>query len=252
MKLRKPLIRMLQIGGIVFGFTMEMHCHAQMVYGSMMVEQMIPDGDLAGMSQSITINAPANVGVAGVTVTLNITGDSMGDLYGSLFHNGKLAVLLNRVGRTHSDSSGYLDSQLDVTFGDAGDMGDIHNYRLILTGSANVAPIGPVTGSWAPDGRNINPIHVLDTSPRNALLSNFIGTEANGTWTLFLADVDSGGQNRLNSWSLQIVPVPEPAGTTMAAGAMLCLFVFVVRRLRERGANLNRNNPHWDSQAASE
>ena len=50
---------------------------------------------------------------------------------------------------------------------------------------------------------------------------------ANGTWTLFLADMDSGGgTSTLQSWGLNIsvVSVPEASMTGLLSGLGLAMF----------------------------
>jgi hypothetical protein len=42
-----------------------------------------------------------------------------------------------------------------------------------------------VSGTYQPDGRTTDPLTVLDTDPRMAMLSSFTGLDANVTWTLF-------------------------------------------------------------------
>src|ERR1051325_3910207 len=74
--------------------------HAQLFASSPILNQTIPDGDLVGLSHNLTISAPLEFLVTDITVGLHLTGESVGDLYGQLFHDGHLAVLLNRVGRT--------------------------------------------------------------------------------------------------------------------------------------------------------
>ena len=76
-----------------------------------------------------------------------------------------------------------------------------------------------LSGTWAADGRNINPTSsglTFDNTPRTALLNSFNGTDPNGVWTLYLADVAFGGQARLAGWSLEITAVPEPMAAAMA------------------------------------
>ena len=72
--------------------------------------------------------------------------------------------------------------------------GDIHMYR---TSSAFISD-APLSGIWQPDGRKVDPADVLDTDPRAAMLSSFANLNANGQWTLFLADLNSGASHTLN------------------------------------------------------
>jgi len=66
-----------------------------------------------------------------------------------------------------------------------------------------------------------------------SLLDSFNGSNPNGDWTLFLADLSGGDDSTLENWQLNIATVPEPSsGLLFAIGA----FVFSIRRpeLRRR------------------
>ncbi len=204
------------------------------------LNKSIPDNSLAGVTDSHSI-ASSITDIGSVTVDLNIGGLSSsepaynGDLYVYLSHGSGLAVLLNRTGRTATDSLGYPDNGFNVTFSDAAANGDIHPYRLTLFGN-NTTPvdpnyINPLTGTWAPDGRNVSPQNVLDTTARTALLAAFEGLDANGQWSLFLADASPGGTAQLNSWSLEIAAVPESTAAGVFAG-VLCVLAVIGRDLR--------------------
>ena len=68
-------------------------------------------------------------------VALKVSGTWNGDLYCFLAHGTSHSVLLNRLGRSDASNLGYNDAGLDLTFDDAATNGDIHVYRLQLTGS---------------------------------------------------------------------------------------------------------------------
>ncbi len=179
----------------------------------------IPDGNPSGVSDKRTINSGLT-SISSITVSLNISGSYNGDVYAYLEHGNDLAVLLNRPGRTASDSAGYADSGFAITLSDSAANGDIHLYQTI-----QVPPVGtPLTGTWQPDGRAVDPDQVVDTTSRTAFLSTFNGVDPNGNWTLYLADLSSGSPNTLNSWSLSITGVPEPQEYLFAA--TLALFGF--------------------------
>ncbi|MEP6664173.1 MAG: PEP-CTERM sorting domain-containing protein, partial [Verrucomicrobiota bacterium] len=90
---------------------------------------------------------------------------------------------------------------------------------------------GELIGQWQPDGRKIDPqslSSLFDSTAPTGLLDSFNGTDPNGTWTLFLADLSSGGESQLVNWNLQIETVPEPS-TWMLFGmgaAWLCRGIF--------------------------
>lgn len=185
-------------------------------------EVSIPDGSEVGVADTVSWATPID-SIHGVTVSLSVSGDYNGDLYAYLQHGSEIAILLNRPGVTATAPYGYADGGLQVTLDDTAVNGDIHNYRLTLNPAG-----GALTGIWQPDGRNVLPASVLDTTPRTAGLSVFNGQNANGTWTLFMADVSPGGTSKLNSWTLtafQVIPEPSTPAM-MAVGApmlLLCL-----------------------------
>jgi hypothetical protein len=76
------------------------------------------------------------------------------------------------------------------------------------------------TGTYAPDGRNIDPLSppsTFDAAPSGNALTTFDGSSPNGTWTLFFSDVISGSGNpTLLSWSLDLTAVPEPVNAALA------------------------------------
>ena len=185
----------------------------------------IPDGNLGGIANTQTITGLTG-NITSIQVGLNLvgTGDGAfnGDFYALLVNNsGAYSVLLNRVGVTSANPFGYADNGMNVTFADTGS--DIHLYQ---NGAYATNGAGQVTGTWSPDGRNVNPLAVLDTTPRTAPLSDFIGTSPDGMWTLFLVDASNGGTADLAGWSLDIsTAVPEPGtmglvllGAGLAAG----------------------------------
>ena len=171
----------------------------------------IPDDNLSGAQDIRTVVSDITY-ITSVKVRLKVTGNFNGDLYGYLRHsNGStthISVLLNRPGRTASNGFGYSDNGFDVTFADTA-TNDIHTYRSVIT-----PPTGlPLTGEWQPDARFVDPYIVTTTSPRSAFLSGFAGMSAGGEWTLFVADVDGGATNFLNSWGLELAGKTTPVIT---------------------------------------
>jgi subtilisin-like proprotein convertase family protein len=153
----------------------------------------IPDGNPVGVVFSANVSdAPPGWIVGGVTVTLNLTGGYNGDLYAYLVApNGTLVVLINQPGAA-IDGFGASGAGMDVTLQDgANDHGSIQDETnsAVLTGTYNAA----------------------------GTLANMNGSSADGTWTLFLGDlVSGGGTSVLNSWSLGITAVAEPVTVTLA------------------------------------
>jgi subtilisin-like proprotein convertase family protein len=195
---------------------------------SQSVNQLIPDGSPSGLASTISITGQG-VTISDLTVTLDVNGSYNGDLYAYLRHGNSIAVLLNRVGATPADISGYGDPGMNVTFSDSAANGNIHTYRQTLFGNPNQGLNGPLTGTWAPDGRAVSPYSVTGTETPTALLSAFDGQTVNGSWTLFVADVSGGDLNYLTSWGLQIdtigfVPESKWYGV-LAMGLVLSLAI---------------------------
>lgn len=179
----------------------------------------IPDDSSNGLlnSQTVSITEPT---ITAVSVGLTIDpspGQSafLGDLYVYLEHNSKIAVLINRPGRTATELAGYDDNQsLSITLADGSP--DIHTYRL----SPSTPLTGSLTGTWGPDGRATDPRSVLATDNPTQLLGGFDGGDANGTWNLFVSDLSGGGAHRLASWTLNVTTaaVPEPQAWLAGCG----------------------------------
>ncbi|MEI7728392.1 MAG: immunoglobulin domain-containing protein [Verrucomicrobiota bacterium] len=174
-----------------------------------MVNSLVPSMDRSGLASAIEFGSAVGL-VTNVAVRLKVSGSWNGDLYCYLSHGTNLAMLLNRVGRDGVRYWGYGDPGLDVTLDDTAANGDIHVYRQTLFGNHNTPLSEALTGSWAPDGRTADPESVTNTSPRIASLSAFNGSDPNGTWTLFIADADSGLDSTLTSWGLEINGVAYP------------------------------------------
>ena len=177
----------------------------------------IPDGSSSGLARSLTVNAGGQT-ITSVEVDVNVSASGsgfIGDLYLYLTNGTNLSVLANRPGRRAGSPAGYGDSQpVTITFSDSG-AADFHSYRIPVTGS-NATPLsGPLTGTWQPDARLVDPASVLDTDARSAMLSVFNGAVADGTWSLFAADLSSGAVHQLNSWTLRIETIPEPSAATV-------------------------------------
>jgi hypothetical protein len=88
---------------------------------------------------------------------------------------------------------------------------NIHSYQNYLPVFNGDQP----TGTWAPDGRYVDPNFVEGTDPQTSLLNSFNRTNPNGAWPLFLADLDFGEQGTLVNWGAVITAVPEPSAWTL-------------------------------------
>jgi hypothetical protein len=193
------------------------------------VNALIPDNDPMGLQDTQELSGFLGA-IDSLEVWLKISAATNnlawnGDLFVSLQHDSGYAVLLNRAGRTESAPLGYGDNGFDLTF-TIGAL-DIHTYQ-------SQSPVfdldGRLTGAWGVDGRNVDPDSVLDTSPRTDMLESFVGLNPNGNWTLFVADLNQNGAMQLDSWGLDVTPIPEP-GTL----GLLALGALALLRRRRKG-----------------
>jgi len=190
----------------------------------------IPDGDLNGWQHTCVVSdIPDGLTIVDIRIILNISGGCNGDLYGTLQHDSGFAVLLNRPGKTAADPIGYCDPGFDIVIDDSTGTPDIHLYHVL---GAEHNASGQVLGTWHSDGRSTHPSITLDTDPRTTSLDSFRALDPNGTWTLFLADTSLGGESTVNSWTLEIVAVPEPEAWIPA---FLLLGAAFIRRRRLAG-----------------
>jgi subtilisin-like proprotein convertase family protein len=196
------------------------------------VNQLVPDANVNGLSMTTNLSITGGT-ISDVTVSLDISGGYNGDLYAYLAGpNGGFAVLLNRVGVSNNASSfGYGNSGFDIVLSDSA-ANDVHYYQsasYLLNGN------GQLTGTWTPDGRNIDPKSapsLFGSTAPSALLSSFNGMDPNGGWTLFVADLSAGAQSELVSWSLDITTVPEPS--VLALGIMSLGLLAGIRKISGR------------------
>jgi subtilisin-like proprotein convertase family protein len=171
----------------------------------------VPDNSAIGISDTRQV-ATSITSISEVNVQLTISGGWSGDLYAYITHGSGFSVLLNRPGRSLAEIAGSGASDVFVTFADTA-LTDIHT---------GIPASGIVSGFYQPDARGIDPDNSLDTSRRSAFLSSFNGLDANGNWTLFVADVATGDAMTLANWSLTVRGVPEPTtGMLILVGVTL-------------------------------
>ncbi len=161
----------------------------------------IPDHSIVGMSDTRVVSSPITY-IQSVTIDLVISGGWNGDLYGYLSHDSGFTVLHNRVGRRFGQAAGSSGMGMDLTLADDA----IENIHEAIT-----PPAGTLPGVFKPDGRNVSPGTALDTDPVTTGFSAFNGLDANGSWTLFIADVAAGETSDPKSWTLNIEGGPEPS-----------------------------------------
>jgi subtilisin-like proprotein convertase family protein len=178
------------------------------------VSTVIPDNDQVGITDTRTISVPDITEIESVTVTISLSGGWNGDIYAYLVHDSGFSVLLNRPGRSIANPDGSGTVGMEFTFDDSA-VSDIHT-AIPMSG-------GVVTGTYQPDGRITDPYETLNTDSRPAMLSSFIGLNAGGNWTIFLADQSAGSESTLEGWSLQITGVPEPKAALLGGLGLLLL-----------------------------
>ena len=213
---------------------------SQTVSTNLSVNLAIPDNNPSGLASSMDLSGIGGV-IGGVTVGLDITGGFNGDLYAYLAGpNGGFAVLLNRVGvdtgNGGSNSTGYANSGFNITLNDSGAYNNVHYYQ-------NNAPAynggGQLTGTWASDGENVDPLSSsvgLSANLGQANLNSFNQLNPNGTWVLYLTDLSPGGSATLAGWSLNILAVPEPGTWSLfGAGLLMLLGIHRWKRLKRGG-----------------
>ena len=162
----------------------------------------------------LTVSDSAIRSLTQVEVGLRLVGVApgcgcAGEMFVSLTRDlGRTSILLNGVGIDSGNSVGFGYDGWDVGFRDEAANGDVHGASLFD---------GVMRGEWQPDGR----IHAGDTG-RPLSLGVFNGQAGNGEWRLNVADLELGGQMRLEAWSLTLTGVTEvPEASTWAANAAL-------------------------------
>ena len=189
----------------------------------------IPDGNPGGYQNSINVSG-LNYSTTSVLVYLNITGGYNGDLYAYLNYGGTSVLLLNRIGQTLPDtpfgsaSSGFGNGS--QTYENGPGSGNWYSFMLNGSGSTGLHDAGtagnPITGSYQPDG---------------GALSSFNGLNPNGNWTIYFADMASGGgtgPSTLAGWGLEITAVPEPANVALGIFGGVFALIVTFRSARVR------------------
>jgi hypothetical protein len=150
---------------------------------------VVPDNNYSGWTDTRTISGQSGT-INSLAVNLNLSGGWNGDLYAYLVNNtGGYAVLLDRPGYVNS-GYGYGDPGFNITLGATGN--PIESYQAY---SPSYNGNGQLLGNFQWQS---NPTAFVDP---------------NGTWTLFIADLNAGDMTTVLEWGLamDIAAVPEPA-----------------------------------------
>lgn len=181
--------------------------HGDLYTESFTAGSLIPDGNPVGVTLAANVNDVASGDtVAGLTVSLNITGGFNGDLYAYLVApNGTLVTLMNRPGLS-VNGIGAAGAGMNVTLLD----GPVANGNIQGEISASM-----LSGTY-------------NAAESLSLLN---GSVADGQWTLYFADLASGGgTSTLNNWSLGITTVPEPSSMAFGLFAGFLALLSLMRR----------------------
>lgn len=202
------------------------------IWNSGVINANVPAGSPVGAAFTTTLSGISGTNISDVTVSLNFLtpNDDSGSIYAYLVDpNGDQAVLLNLSGQQPGDSLtdqyGYQDGGYNVTFNDSSGYNNIHFYQNYSPGyNGN----DQVLGAWASDGETQNPTSDSPTPPYGqglgaANLTSMYGTDPNGTWTLYIADLTESTypNDTLVSWGLTVVTAPEPQAITYAGIGLL-------------------------------
>ena len=197
---------------------------------SFAVDGAVPDGNSSGMINQQTV-AGTQGAISDLNVNISLDVPRNADLYAYLTFDGQFSVLLNCVGISSTSPFGYGAPGLNITLDDQA-ANNVHWYEQF---SPAFDASGRLLGTWQPDGRAVDPGSVNETVSPTALLNRFNSLPANGTWTLFVADLSSDGEPTvLVNWGLQITTVPEPEPLFMAVSGAFLLWCF--RRIRPRNS----------------
>ncbi len=200
----------------------------------------IPDNSATGWQDVRSVSMPGATSITDVDVLIDIGGATIfdgwnGDIYAKLSHSSGFSILFNRVGRTTSRPNGYgqtgfgaSTSGIRFRLDDAAGT-DVHYYQTV---SHSINGLGQVTGTWQPDGRDVDPTVVNEDSARSAsvFLAAFNGLDPNGEWTLFVSDRGFANSHKVNGWGLEIAAVPEPGVGAFVLGCGLLGFAWARHR----------------------
>jgi hypothetical protein len=167
------------------------------------------------------LNANAGDTVGGLTITLTVAfssgGYGNGNMYAYLVSPNNTLVQL--FGSQSGDEAYGIGGGSVNPFGNSGS--GLNNVTLADSASTSIqnAPNGTITGTY----------QAMEN------LSAMNGSSANGNWTLFFTDAQSGGPaGTLADWSLGITAVPEPVTQALIIFGACILLLHLGRWCRTR------------------
>lgn len=179
----------------------------------------IPDNSPGGVAIPLNVSTLGNITSLNSITLFGLSHTWIGDLTISLQKDGKTVALLDRLGRTGSNTVGSLyDLNGDYTFADGATP-----LPLELSGSTVLAP--GIYG-LAPNITHGNLGYA-------GSLSDFEGMELAGIWTLNISDRAALDTGRLQGWGLNVTVVPEPGTYALLLGAGIPMGLLAMRRRRK-------------------
>ena len=168
--------------------------HNKITLGNASYPPVIPDNDPAGLAATLTVPDSLTIGSLDKVTITGLTHGWIGDLFGTLTHNGVTVELFDRVGRT--TTSGY---------GSSSDF--LGDYSFTLTGAdllaaAATSPLN-ATVPYAPFLNGT----AGESGSGTATFADFAGLSAQGDWVLNIADLASLLSGSYTGFSITVTPI---------------------------------------------
>ncbi|HUU82528.1 MAG TPA: proprotein convertase P-domain-containing protein [Phycisphaerae bacterium] len=161
------------------------------------VQEVVPEGDLAGVVS--IINVPDSFLVGEVEVALMVDSENQGRMAATLSHDGEFALLVNRIGMDERASSGNTKNSFDVTLDDdALQADDLHEEPALGTIET--------LGLHQPDGRGEFFGDGITGDKRDNMLFSLAGLDSAGSWEMLVADTRmmSSSDNIFRRWAMTL------------------------------------------------
>lgn len=195
---------------VLLAAAMAFGAHAAVITGSNTTPATIPDGNVNGISRTISITDAGLV--ESLTVTLAISHNWLSDLKATLSHSGTTLSLFDRPGFPGPGEGSNLSAQYPLTFGAAA--------------SQTAESMGGSCDDSSTVGSSAACANALFL-PQMAF-TPFISGLAAGDWVLNISDMDFVQTGTLQSWSINITTaegnqVPEPGSLALAGLALAAI-----------------------------